>query len=176
MKRIFMIVFLAACSSGGGGDGASDKLGMNASVPQTCQMCLATSTGNECAQLQKDCSGDKECEALNKCVNACANINEACIQSCGDAASQTAIDEWTSWGSCTCDTCATQCNQTFCNLGNGSNGGSNACIADNNACSSSEDCCTFCASDGVCGCVPTNDACSTDSDCCSGFCDGGGCD
>jgi hypothetical protein len=181
MKRIFsVIVFLVACGGGGGGgDGkSSDALGVNASVPQTCQMCLATSTGNECAQLQKDCSGDKECQALNKCVNACANINDACIQSCGDAVSQTAIDEWNSWWSCTCDTCATQCNQTFCNIGNGSNGsnGSNSCIPDNNSCSTNEDCCTFCASDGVCGCVPTNDQCQTDSDCCSGACDGGGCD
>lgn len=183
MKRISsVIVFtaLAACGSGGSSNTSmgSDALGVNASVPQTCQMCLATSTGNECAQLQKDCSGDKECEALNKCVNACVNINQACIDSCGDAASANAIDEWTNWWNCTCDTCSTQCNQTFCNLGNGSSGSNTgACVPDDQACSSSEACCTFCASDGGCGCIPSNDqGCQTGHDCCSGTCDGGFCD
>jgi hypothetical protein len=192
MNRILVMVILAIAACGGGnnssgadgggrgGSGSGNKsnlaLGDNASVPETCQTCLATSSTNECESQGTICGADSECVALDKCINNCANINAACISSCGDAASANAIAEWNNWSNCTCGTCAMQCNQTFCNIG-GSGTGSNtgACIADNNSCSTTEACCTFCASDGYCGCIPSgNDGCASNSDCCSGFCGGGG--
>ena len=170
--------FAIVIACGGGNDktmgmGMMDsKLGANTSVPDSCQMCLANSTGNECMAKGKNCTSDMECAKLNTCVNKCANINAACIQNCGDAASQNAIDEWNAWAMCTCGTCASQCNQTFCNIGSGSG----SCVMDNNPCSTTQACCTFCASDGNCGCIPSNNqGCQTDHDCCSNFCDQGVC-
>ncbi|HEY1811061.1 MAG TPA: hypothetical protein VGG74_01815 [Kofleriaceae bacterium] len=186
------VFFAAACGNAGGnnmkpdggrngsgGSGSSILLGDNASVPMTCQTCLSMSTNNECDNRGEVCADDPDCVALNKCVNNCTNINAACIQSCGDAASANAITEWTDWTNCTCGTCATQCNATFCNIGGSGTMGSNtgACIADNNSCASNEACCTFCASDGYCGCIPSNNnGCESNSDCCSGYCDQGYCD
>jgi hypothetical protein len=176
----FGIALAVSCgggNDGGGADGGtkSDKLGQNASVPDTCQMCLSSSSGNECMAKGKVCTGDSECSKLNECVNKCANINAACIANCGDAASQNAIDEWNAWAGCTCGTCANQCNATFCNIGSGSGSGSQ-CVPDNTACSSTEACCTFCASDGGCGCIPSgNNGCQTNHDCCSNDCQGGFC-
>ena len=183
MKHVVLMICCAlasaACGSGSGkpdGGGASE-LGVNASVPQTCQTCLMTSTSNECSEKGKICTSDPVCLALNKCVNACANINAACIANCGDAASQDAIDEWNSWSTCTCGTCASQCNQTFCNIGNGSG----TCVADNSECSTTEACCTRCITfDDTCGCIPSGEGpCGSDSDCCSNSCEpgnNGGCD
>lgn len=186
------VCFAAACGSGGsnnmkpdgGGRGGSNSggsgsllLGDNASVPMTCQTCLSMSTSNECDNRGEVCADDPDCVALNKCVNNCTNINAACIQSCGDAASANAITEWTDWTNCTCGTCATQCNATFCNIGGSTGSNTGACIADNNSCASNEACCTFCASDGYCGCIPSNNnGCQTNADCCSGYCDQGYCD
>ena len=162
--------------SGSGSGAGSIQLGENPSVPATCQTCLMTSSSNECENKGSICSNDSECVALDKCINNCANINAACIANCGDAASQNAIDEWNSWSACTCGTCATQCNQTFCNIGTGSGSNSGACIADNDSCSTTEACCTFCASDNYCGCIPSgNDGCQTNQDCCSGSCQQGEC-
>ena len=167
-----------ACGTSGGGNGNGSGSGLgntladNASVPETCQMCLASSTSNECESKGKICTSDSECAALNTCINKCVNINAACIANCGDAASQDAIDEWNTWTGCTCGTCATQCNATFCNIGSGSA----ACVPDNSQCSTTEACCTFCASDGGCGCIPSGDqGCQTDHDCCSYSCQGGYC-
>ncbi len=161
---------------GGSGGGGGIDLGDNPSVPATCQTCLTTSSGNECETMNKICSADSECVALNKCINNCANINAACISSCGDAASANAITEWTDWTNCTCGTCAMQCNQTFCNIGSGTGSSGGACVADNNSCSTTEACCTFCASDGYCGCIPSdNNGCQTNQDCCSGSCQQGNC-
>jgi hypothetical protein len=183
-SRRFLIAALwlgTACGGGGGGgaDGGGIKgsLGDNASVPAACQMCLTMSSGNECEGKSKICTSDSECTSLNECVNKCANINEACIENCGDAASQNAIDEWNDWAGCTCGTCATQCNQTFCNIGSGGSGsGSGTCVPDDTQCSTTEACCTFCASDGGCGCIPSGDqGCQTDHDCCSNDCEGGTC-
>jgi hypothetical protein len=158
----------------GGGRGGNIELGENGSVPQTCQTCLGSSSENECDSMGKICSSDSECVSLNTCINNCANINAACISSCGNAASQNAINEWNSWSNCTCGTCAMQCNQTFCNIGSGSGSGS-ACIADNASCSTTEACCTFCASDNYCGCIPSgNNGCGSNADCCSGVCQGNG--
>lgn len=160
----------------GSGGGSTDKLGDNASVPGTCQTCLAMSTSNECQAKGKICSSDSGCEKLNTCINKCANINAACIQNCGDGASQDAIDEWNAWTGCDCGTCAAQCNATFCNIGGGGSGSGGQCIPDNSACSTTEACCTFCASDGNCGCIPSNNnGCASDSDCCSHDCEGGYC-
>ena len=187
MKKLMICCALVmACGGGGdskpdgggrGGSGGGIDLGENPSVPATCQMCLTTSSGNECESMAKICSSDSECVALNKCINNCANINAACISSCGDAASANAITEWTDGTNCTCGTCSMQCNQTFCNSGGGSSGSSGgACIADDNSCSTSEACCTFCASDGYCGCIPSgNNGCQTNQDCCSGNCQQGYC-
>jgi hypothetical protein len=177
-----VMVLAVACSGGGdmksdgggSGSGGGGALGKNASVPDTCQMCLSISSSNECQAKGKVCNADSECSKLNDCVNKCANINAACIANCGDAASQNAIDEWNSWAGCTCGTCATQCNATFCNIGSGS--GSGQCVPDNSQCSSSEACCTFCASDGGCGCIPSgNQGCQTGHDCCSNDCEQGFC-
>jgi hypothetical protein len=176
---VFLIAACGSSSPGGGGHGGGSGLGLNASVPVTCQMCLTTSTSNECESKGNVCDDDPDCQKLNACVNKCANINAACIASCGDNASQDAIDEWNTWSGCTCGTCASQCGATFCNIGDdsGSNTGG-SCIADNDACSSTEPCCTFCASDNYCGCIEsgTNAQCSSNSDCCSNACDGGFCD
>ncbi|MFT3699741.1 MAG: hypothetical protein QM831_41725 [Kofleriaceae bacterium] len=190
MKWFLLVAWFAACSGGsddrsqpdgggrGGGGGAA--LAVNASVPQSCQSCLSTSSGNECSAKQKICEADSECVALNKCINNCANINSGCIDSCGDAASANAIDEWNAWADCGCNTCGSQCGQTFCSAGGGAGsgsggGGSNACIQNEQQCAANEACCTFCASDGYCGCIPTNNnGCTSDHDCCSGFCDNQG--
>jgi len=161
---------------GGSGSGAGNKdlLGDNPSVPATCQTCLTSSTANECEGKGKNCTSDSECAALNACINNCTNINAACIANCGDAASQNAIDEWNAWTDCTCGTCATQCNATFCNIGSGS--GTGTCVPDNDSCSTTEACCTFCAGDGYCGCIPSGDnGCQVNSDCCSDSCQGGYC-
>jgi hypothetical protein len=173
------LLLTAACSSGSsstkpdGGEQAV-KLGENPSVPDTCQMCLSSSSANECQAKGKICSADMECAKLNACVNKCANINAACIQSCGDAASQNAIDEWNTWAGCTCGTCASQCNQTFCNIGSGPDGGQ--CTPDDQPCSTSQACCTFCATDGTCGCIPPQlQGCQIDHDCCSNVCNAGVC-
>jgi hypothetical protein len=184
-SRRFLIAALwlgTACGSGGGGgaDGGGIKgsLGDNASVPAACQMCLSTSSGNECEGKGKICTSDTACTSLNECINKCANINAACIANCGDGASQNAIDEWNDWAGCTCDTCSSQCNQTFCNIGGGSGSGSGSgmCVPDNTQCSTTEACCTFCASDGGCGCIPSgDDGCQTNQDCCSNDCEGGTC-
>jgi hypothetical protein len=166
--------------SGSGSGGSTDKLGDNASVPGTCQTCLASSTSNECAAKGRICSGDPGCEKLNTCINKCANINAACIQNCSDGASQDAIDEWNNWAGCDCGTCASQCNATFCSIGygngSGSGSGSGTCLADNAPCSTTQACCTFCASDNNCGCIPSNNqGCAADEDCCSHDCEGGYC-
>lgn len=167
----FSIAFVVACGSGGDKSGKV-TLGSNPSVPMTCQMCLSQSSGNECAPKGKLCQDDPDCVMLNDCVNKCANINQSCVNSCGDAASADAIAEWNNFTDCTCGTCATQCAQTFC-IGGGS--GSGACIADGDACSTSQDCCTFCASDNYCGCIPSgNGPCNSNQDCCSGACGHGG--
>ena len=184
---VSLVSLFVACgpgdSMGGGGDGGmgsggrgTDKLGDNASVPGTCQTCLAGSTSNECAAKGKICAGDPGCEKLNTCINKCANINAACIQNCGDAASQDAIDEWNNWWNCDCGTCASQCNATFCNIGGGSGSGSGVCVPDDSACSTTQACCTICASDGYCGCIPPNNqGCNSNADCCSHDCEGGNC-
>ena len=171
MRYIVIALFVAACS---GGDspkpdaGDKDKLGDNPNVSDACQMCLSKSSGNECMAKEKACTADSDCKKLNACVNKCANINDACIQSCGDGASQNAIDAWNGWAQCACGTCDSQCNTTFC-----SGGGS--CVPDDMPCSTTEACCTFCASDGNCGCIPPgNQGCQSDQDCCSNSCDPSG--
>jgi hypothetical protein len=187
-KLVFScVLLLMACGGGGntkpdgggrGGSGSNNgsiELGENPSVPETCQTCLMTSSTNECENQGSVCAFDSDCVALDKCINNCANINAACIANCGDAATQNAINEWSSWSNCTCATCATQCNQTFCNIG-GTGSGSGACVPDNDSCASNEACCTFCASDGYCGCIPSgNNGCNSNSDCCSGNCQQGYC-
>lgn len=175
---VVSIAFVVACGSSSSDKSATVALGANPAVPMTCQMCLSQSSGNECMNKGKLCQEDPECVMLNSCVNKCTNINAACVQSCGDAVSADAIQEWSDFADCTCGTCAQQCGQTFCDGAEGSNGSNGGmCIADGNQCSTSEACCTFCASDGGCGCIPSGDGpCNTDNDCCSGVCGGnGGC-
>jgi hypothetical protein len=72
------VVMLLAVACSGGGDMKSDggsgsgsgsggsALGKNASVPDTCQMCLSMSSSNECQAKGKICTTDSECSKLNE--------------------------------------------------------------------------------------------------------------
>src|SRR4051812_2588063 len=97
--------FVAAASLEGCSNGGSSALGANASVPQTCQSCLAQSSRNECSGLSNVCVNDSNCAALNACVNNCANVNAGCVSNCAAAYSQNTINQWNSWAQCTCASC-----------------------------------------------------------------------
>jgi hypothetical protein len=157
----------------GGQDAGGAKLGQNPSVTQTCQQCLSQSSGNECSDWAKTCNNGSACVGLNTCINNCTNVNTACVTSCGQAASQNAITEWTQWSQCACNSCAAQCGSTFCGAVGGDAG---SCTPDNTQCpAGGGGCCTFCASDGYCGCIPSGQqGCQTSGDCCSQSCGGGG--
>ena len=173
---------IAACSNSnnfgdGGADGGGRGIGSNPNVSQNCQTCLSQSSGNDCANKQKNCTNDAQCVTLNDCINKCANVNGGCINNCGDTVSADAITEWNAWCFCACADCSSQCSATFCTVGDGGSPeatpDTSTCTADGTQCSQTS-CCTFCASDGFCGCEPPNDGCVSDQECCSGFCDGTG--
>lgn len=129
-----------ACSSssnssqpdgGGGAETGANALLVNPSVSQTCQTCLSTASGNDCANQAKVCSGDSVCLSLNSCVNKCTNLNSGCIANCGNAFSTNAQSEWTGWFGCACNDCTMQCSLCTSGSGTDSGSGTRTCYVDN---------------------------------------------
>jgi hypothetical protein len=106
----------------GGGRGGATLLS-NPGVTQTCQTCLSGATGNDCSAQAKTCGNDPNCVALNACVNKCTDLNAGCIQNCEDAAAVNSVDEWSSWFTCACNDCSTQCSECAAGTGTGTGSG-----------------------------------------------------
>jgi hypothetical protein len=93
-----------ACGSSGGGTSSST----------TCSDCESTAfgTGGTCATAAKACG--TACQALIKCINACAPTDTACSSACSKTAGSTAVSQLDSMVTCVCtkgcvSDCKTEC-------------------------------------------------------------------
>jgi hypothetical protein len=82
-----------------------------------CNTCYGTaiSTGGACVAEKNVCSKYETCGDVFKCMNACAETDDACFSVCYSLGSSQAATDYEARGDCVrtnCPTCATQANQT----------------------------------------------------------------
>lgn len=106
-----------ATSSSCSGNGYSARVSYNESfitsfineqVEQTCDVCQQVAQSGACSSAIDACINDSDCYALVQCFNGCND--SACYQTCANN-NPSGISLYNAIIDCTCNTCATECEQ-----------------------------------------------------------------
>lgn len=94
------------------GDGSVSGAGDAGALPEICRPALNDDSCDTCGETSccAELAGcNTECRTLGVCVSECADGNSACIQACGAAANQTALDQYNAILDCYESKCAAPC-------------------------------------------------------------------